>query len=209
MENCQRIIRAWHRRPALLEIGIVCALSVVAIAFPLQARAQSASAVDSIAGDPNVTLDWSQGDWLHGSDPISGCVTFVGGTSTGPGDFSKVDSVECSPVPDGWDWNVTVTGQNTIYYSFRGIPPGYRVCGQVYGSARHARVIFNVDLVKNWLTCVDLVSGEQIWSGPYAGFDPGSHGFRRLAATRCGEVRLIQPVPTQTGSWGQIKSIYR
>jgi hypothetical protein len=155
------------------------------------ASAVIARAKDVITGDPAATLNWSEGTWSQSHNPIPGCVTFPGGLNTGPGNPNAADSVDCSALPDGWSWSVVVPGPFTLYYSFYGIPPGYVVCGQVFGIADLERVEAKVYLNRDWMICKDLDTDTIIWEGSFSKFQPGLIGGAFLAATRCGRVRTI------------------
>jgi hypothetical protein len=176
-------------------IGAFVSVLFLIVLLPGLASAQSYRAIDMISGDPTTTLEWSEGTWNHGSDPIPGCTTFPGGTDTSPGHLTLADSVACSAAPNAWHWSVTMPGPYTLQYDFAGIPPGITVCGQIFGVGSHMTEVTDmgaaVNLVSDWMVVTDLGSGRVLWAGSYSSFDPENAGFVPIAATRCGRYHTI------------------
>jgi hypothetical protein len=187
----------------------VLAIVVVLGILPSIALGEIGRAHDEITGDPVEVLHWTDGIWSLDGSPVPGCVTFVGGVDTGPGDTAKADSVDCDPAPNDWEWSVIVPGPFTLNYEFHGIPPGYVVCGQVFSVDGTQHVLAAVSVDTDWLVVTDLDNGIVLYEGRFSEFDPDQFGGARLSATRCGWVDILQPVPTQETQWGSIKAHYR
>lgn len=199
-------------RPLVRALGTAAASLLLACAgliAPLSVSAQLATVHDVVMGDSTVVLDWSEGVWSIGDEPVDGCVTFPDGVSTGPGNTDLADSTVCEPAPNSWSWSVTIPGPSTISYTFNNFPPDYTVCGQLFFPRDGGDFQVSVDLVLNWMAIRNNETNRLVYNGSIEDFSPGSYGFRDGGATRCGKYHMEEPSPTERVSWGQIKKAYR
>lgn len=196
MNDCYRWFRHDHSR--LTRGLMLLAVCAAVIAFASAARADDPARVrDEVFGDVH-TLLWSEGTWtLNGSD--IGCATFIGGTSTGPGNTYHADSLVCDPMPTDWHWSVTLPNGATLQWGVDNIPPEVEVCAQIFYSLDHLALVAQADVVSDRLLVVDGTLNSVLYNGPLSTFDPGEEGFIPTEGRRCG---IIRPLPTGACCFG-------
>jgi hypothetical protein len=180
-----------HARSRLARVLLTVAACAAVLAFVSTASADPARVRDEVFGDIEI-LQWSEGLWtLNGGD--IGCVTFIGGTSTGPGNTYDVDSLLCDPTPTDWHWSVTLPSGATLEWGVDNIPLEVEVCAQIFYSMEYPALIAQADVVEDRLVIVDGLLNSILYDGPLSTFDPEEEGFVPTEGRRCG---IIRPLPT-------------
>jgi hypothetical protein len=192
MQHCYR--RCRNDRARLGRAFLLVAACAVVLAFGSTARADDPARVrDEVFGDVQVLL-WSEGHWaLNGGD--IGCVTFVGGTSTGPGNTYNIDSIVCDPTPTDWHWSVILPNGATLEWGVDDIPPEVQVCAQIFYSLDHPALIARASVEIDRLLVVDGLLNSVLYNGPLSTFDPEAEGFIPTQGQRCGVI-----IPLATGA---------
>lgn len=182
--NASRVPRA-TLIPALVVLGAV----IISLALPVTAQAQ-AWLRDRVQGETYV-VNWSPGEWKQNGTPLPACTTFPGGTWTGPGQTTDVDSLICDVTPTSWNWTVTVPGPYVIQWGIQNFPPGIEVCAQIFYLANKGGTLFvDLDVERDWMV-VRGEEGEIHYQGSYSGFFPIREGFVLTEARRCGLIRVL------------------
>lgn len=190
MKHCYRSDPYSH--PRLVRVLLVLAACAAVLSWASTAGADDPARVrDEVFGDFRVLL-WSEGSWtLHGGDV--GCVTFVGGTSTGPGNTYHADSLICDPMPTDWHWSVTLPNGAILEWGIDDIPLGVEVCAQIFYSLDHPALIARANVESDRLLVVDGLLNSVLYNGPLSTFDPEAEGFIPTEGRRCG---IVMPLPT-------------
>jgi hypothetical protein len=193
MKHCYRL-PDFHRVRQLLDGALLLAVVCGGIlGFASTAQADDPARVrDAVYGDIRV-LEWSQGNWLRNGSGLPGCVTFVGGVSTGPGNTYSVDSLVCDPMPTDWRWSVTLPSGATLQWGVDNMPLGVEVCAQIFYSREHPYILGKADIEDDHLTVADGLLNTVLYDGPLSTFDPEEEGFIPTQGRRCG---IILPLPT-------------
>lgn len=175
---------------------VISAMTLFALFVIVAVSAAPGSAVaqawlrDRVEGQ-EYTVYWSPGEWKQNGTPLPDCTTFPGGTWTGPGQTTDVDSLICAVTPNSWNWSATVPGPYVIQWGIQNFPPGIEVCAQIFYVANKGGVLFvNVDLERDWITVIDE-EGTIYYQGSYSGFYPIRDGFVITEARRCGLIRVL------------------
>ncbi len=181
--------RSWTVHPAAVALGLLVA---AAILVPGPAWAQSARVRDWVTGTTDI--QWSEGLWTLNNNPVSGCVTFPGGTTTGPGQ-TRQDSLICTQVPNGWHWSATIPGPRTITWDANNLPVGVEVCVDIFFSDA-GDISAQADYLQDWLTVRSVPETRVLYDGPLSEFKAEEQGFLTAQARRCALVLLM----TETGA---------
>ncbi len=186
----------WYRRYCQNRFRITGALLLVAacvgvLAFASTAGADPARVRDAVYGDVRILL-WSEGRWTLNGGNIPGCTTFVGGTSTGPGNIYNADSLVCDPTPTDWHWSVTLPNGSTLQWGVDNMPIDVEVCAQIFYSREHPYLIGKADVDNDMLTVADGMLNDVLYYGPLSTFDAEEEGFIPTQGRRCG---IILPLP--------------